>query len=379
MDFFQLIWANITAKRSIVAVMVFSIYGTVFLIFSFRSYNSIVFAKKPTFYSMLKRQNGFKQNNGSNYIKVVKSSTIFPNQNYDCLSPIENYLRSKTEDDNLSILQTTYSWDTLWLTEKLAPSLLDSDGFLKLENRKALNKTELQLTVQSMYPASKHEFFHQTGCQKCVVVGSGGCLRGKNLGNFIDQFPVVIRLNSGPLQGFEETVGSKTDIRVLYPESAPTTKDFYEGEGFVVVVPYKRDDFLWAASMANSSLNLKLTDFWRAIPAELPVVDAKKIVVINPNIPEALFKELKTEKRENGARATTGSVAIFMALHLCQSVSVAGFCYNFNSTNAFGYYYGKQKVRDILKRGPHAKEAENRLRTNLLELQLLTDLTKSMK
>ena len=276
------------------------------------------------------------------------------------------------------LLERTFEWDELFLSKSLAPSLIDSTGILKMENRKMLNKEEMKLTVNTLYPVNRHEFLHKANCKKCVVVGSGGCLRGKYLGPKIDQFPVVIRVNSAPIAGYEDVAGSKTDIRLIYPESTPTTKEFYKGEGIVVVVPYKRDDFLWAVQLVNTSLNLNLKDFWKASPMKLPVVDQKKVLIINPDIPELLFKELAHEKRRNGARATTGTVAILMALHLCESVSVAGFCYNFNSTHNFAYYYGSMKMSKTLHNGPHARDVENLLRAKFLKYNLITDLTGAM-
>ena len=310
----------------------------------------------------------------------VATLTVAPSIK-SCPSAIQKYINGgKSNTSSFGLVEKSYTWDKLWLTKSTAPSLVDSNGILLMENRKILNKEEMKLTLDSLYPATNHDFLRQASCKKCVVVGSGGCLRGKNLGPKIDQFPVVIRVNSGPMEGYEKVAGSKTDIRLVYPESTPTTKEYYEGEGLFVVVPYKRDDLLWAASLVNTSLNLTLKTFWRASPMKIDpkVVDPKKVLIINPDIPEMLFKELAHEKRKNGVRATTGTVAILFALHLCESVSVAGFCYNFDSTQNFAYYYGSKKLNQNINVGPHSRSIENLLRAKFLKYNLLTDLTGSM-
>ena len=97
-------------------------------------------------------------------------------------------------------------------------------------------------------------------------------------------------MNSGPLKGYEKEIGTKTDIRVLYPESTPTGPEYYNGEGFVVVVPYKNVDFLWAANLADPKLKLRLKGFWKQSPVTLPFVDSRKILLINPDVTENLFK-----------------------------------------------------------------------------------------
>ena len=75
-----------------------------------------------------------------------------------------------------------------------------------------------------------------------------------------------------------------------------------------------------------------------------------------------------------------GLVAIFMALHLCEAVSVAGFCFNLTSTSreSFAYYYGRETMMKFFHNEDHAISFENVLRTKLLEANLFDDLTNSM-
>lgn len=47
---------------------------------------------------------------------------------------------------------------------------------------------------------------------KVIVIGNGASLLKSKLGKLIDEFDIIIRLNDFKTEGFEEHVGSKTDI-----------------------------------------------------------------------------------------------------------------------------------------------------------------------
>lgn len=53
--------------------------------------------------------------------------------------------------------------------------------------------------------------------KKIAVVWSSPTLLGSNLGEHIDKFDVVVRINFSPTSGFEADVGSKTTHRILDP------------------------------------------------------------------------------------------------------------------------------------------------------------------
>ncbi|XP_038056268.1 uncharacterized protein LOC119728205 isoform X2 [Patiria miniata] len=52
-------------------------------------------------------------------------------------------------------------------------------------------------------------------CKSCAVVSSSGQLLNKSAGAEIDGYPCVIRMNSAPVSGFQDDVGSKTTARVM--------------------------------------------------------------------------------------------------------------------------------------------------------------------
>ncbi|KAG1933803.1 CMP-N-acetylneuraminate-beta-1,4-galactoside alpha-2,3-sialyltransferase [Pimephales promelas] len=86
-------------------------------------------------------------------------------------------------------------------------------------------------------------------CRRCVVVGSGGILRGKNLGPHIDQYNIIIRVNNAPVFGFERDAGSRTTIRLIYPEGAPSLSREYDNTEMVALVAFKSLDIAWLISV----------------------------------------------------------------------------------------------------------------------------------
>jgi hypothetical protein len=52
-----------------------------------------------------------------------------------------------------------------------------------------------------------------------ILVGSAPSLRASNQGEWIDSFDVVVRFNGCAIRGFEQDVGSRTDILVTNPYS----------------------------------------------------------------------------------------------------------------------------------------------------------------
>ena len=54
---------------------------------------------------------------------------------------------------------------------------------------------------------------------KTLIIGNGSSVREHKLGNKIDSFDVVVRFNRGyfeGIKGYEEYVGSKTDVLIVH-------------------------------------------------------------------------------------------------------------------------------------------------------------------
>lgn len=62
-------------------------------------------------------------------------------------------------------------------------------------------------------------------------------------------FTSVNRLNNAPVPGFERDAGSRTTIRLMYPEGAPHSANEYQKTTMVALVVFKSLDLNWLNSV----------------------------------------------------------------------------------------------------------------------------------
>ncbi|XP_024596589.1 CMP-N-acetylneuraminate-beta-galactosamide-alpha-2,3-sialyltransferase 4 isoform X2 [Neophocaena asiaeorientalis asiaeorientalis] len=189
---------------------------------------------------------------------------------------------------------------------------------------------DLLLRVLAVTSYSIPESIQSLKCRRCVVVGNGHRLRNSSLGEAINKYDVVIRLNSAPVAGYEHDVGSKTTMRLFYPESAhfnPKVED--NPDTLLVMVAFKAMDFHWIESILSDKKRVR-KGFWKQPPL-IWDVNPKQIRILNP-----FFMEIAADKLlglpiqqpyKIKQKPTTGLLAITLALHLCDLVHIAGFGY----------------------------------------------------
>ncbi|XP_038572865.1 CMP-N-acetylneuraminate-beta-1,4-galactoside alpha-2,3-sialyltransferase-like isoform X2 [Micropterus salmoides] len=139
---------------------------------------------------------------------------------------------------------------------KLAPIFLDPNykRFFKIGDYsppfgvKSQEKIiDILLSATKSYGLGKE--LDSMNCKTCIIVGNGGILTNKSLGQRIDEVDVVVRLNEAPVKGFEKDVGSKTTIRITYPEGAIQKTERYETKSLFVLSAFKALDFKWLRHM----------------------------------------------------------------------------------------------------------------------------------
>ncbi|XP_009982997.1 PREDICTED: CMP-N-acetylneuraminate-beta-galactosamide-alpha-2,3-sialyltransferase 4, partial [Tauraco erythrolophus] len=153
-------------------------------------------------------------------------------------------------------------------------------------------------------------------CRRCAVVGNGHRLRNSSMGETINAYDVVIRLNNAPVHGYEQDVGSKTTMRLFYPESAhfnPRTEN--NPDTLLVLVPFKPMDFQWMEAILNDKKRVR-KGFWKQPPL---IWDAnpEQVRVLNPYYMEVTAAKLLNlpmkQPRKVKQKPTTGLLAITLA------------------------------------------------------------------
>ncbi|KAK3557348.1 hypothetical protein QTP70_026569 [Hemibagrus guttatus] len=219
-------------------------------------------------------------------------------------------------------------------------------------------------------------------CKRCIIIGNGGILFNKSLGSKIDEYDVVIRLNEAPVSGYEKDVGSKTTMRITYPEGAIQKPELYEKNSLFVLSAFKPPDLKWLKHVVFKEKMRGADGFWKSVARVVPR-DAADIRILNPYfIQEAAFQFIGLPHNNGfmgrGNIPTLGTVAITMALHNCDEVAVAGFCYNMSNPHAPLHYYEKLKMSAIKDSWTHNILKEKEFLRKLVTAGVIQDLTNGI-
>ncbi|XP_072467640.1 CMP-N-acetylneuraminate-beta-galactosamide-alpha-2,3-sialyltransferase 4 isoform X2 [Notamacropus eugenii] len=204
---------------------------------------------------------------------------------------------------------------------------------------------DVLLRVLAITNYAMPESIQKLKCLRCVVVGNGHRLKNSSLGNTIDKYDVVIRLNNAPVVGYESDVGSKTTMRLFYPESAHFSPKVQNNpDTLLVLVPFKAIDFHWIETILRDK-NRVLKGFWKQPPL-IWDVNPKQVRILNPFFMEVTAAKLLSlpirPSRKIKQKPTTGLLAITLALHLCDLVHIAGFGYPDSSNKKQTIHYYEQ-------------------------------------
>ncbi|KAM6970534.1 CMP-N-acetylneuraminate-beta-galactosamide-alpha-2,3-sialyltransferase 4-like [Aplochiton taeniatus] len=193
--------------------------------------------------------------------------------------------------------------------------------------------------------------FEKLPSKICVVVGNGYAIKNHSLGNTINNYDIVIRLNDAPVKGYEEDVGNKTSIRLFYPESAPlnpTTDN--DPDTLMVLVPFKVQDIKWINGILY---NEKRTSkgFWKP-PTQIWQGEKRHLRILDPYFMQKTASHLLHLPLNAPLKSypTTGMLAIYVALNYCDLVHIAGFGYpSSKEERHLIHYYGSDVMKAIKK------------------------------
>ncbi|KAM6337258.1 LOW QUALITY PROTEIN: CMP-N-acetylneuraminate-beta-galactosamide-alpha-2,3-sialyltransferase 4-like [Alca torda] len=229
--------------------------------------------------------------------------------------------------------------------------------------------TTLQLLPEQELPGS----FGRLWCQRCIVVGNGYSIHGQRFGKIIDSHHVIIRLNDALVKEHKKDVGERTSIRLFFPEWAlPNPLENSDNDTLMVFVPFKPLDFLWLREVLLKTRNKTKAGFWRQPPREWNG-NVSQLRILNPYVTyEATYKLLQLNA-SSGRYATTGIIALNLALHMCQEVNIAGFGYpgNHDNTTPIHYYnMGRSQKKELFQ---HNITAERNWLLKTMELGVIAD------
>jgi hypothetical protein len=152
----------------------------------------------------------------------------------------------------------------------------------------------------------------------CAVIGNGGTLLAYDLGKEIDSADVIIRLNAGPIKGFEKKVGSRTDYRLVNR----LHMGFRETKEEMVLqhctTPDALDEWTRFKVKHEDDVNVK-----------------KKLFAIDPD-----FHELAISYTDKGV-VSNGFYGLLLATELCDEVKVYGFFRRWKG-NVYYHYYNSE-------------------------------------
>ncbi|XP_053056839.1 lactosylceramide alpha-2,3-sialyltransferase isoform X7 [Acinonyx jubatus] len=191
------------------------------------------------------------------------------------------------------------------------------------------------------------------------------------------------RLNSAPVEGYSEHVGNKTTIRMTYPEGAPLSDlDYYSHDLFVAVL-FKSVDFNWLQAMVkNETLPFWVRlFFWKQVAEKIPL-QPKHFRILNPVIiKETAFDILQYSEPQSRFWGrdknvpTIGVIAVVLATHLCDEVSLAGFGYDLNQPKTPLHYFDNLCMAAMNFQTMHNVTTETRFLLKLVKEGVVKDLS----
>ncbi|XP_048861228.1 CMP-N-acetylneuraminate-beta-galactosamide-alpha-2,3-sialyltransferase 4-like isoform X1 [Brienomyrus brachyistius] len=214
----------------------------------------------------------------------------------------------------------------------------------------------LKMILSAMSSFDMPENSNRLDCRSCVVVGNGYGIKGTSLGDTINHYDVVIRINDAPVRGFEKDVGNKTTMRFFYPESASQNPSVdNEADTLMVVIPFKPMDLIWLRNILFDEKRSR-KGFWKSPPL-MWLANRSNLRILDPffmrnTAAQLLRARFRSKTKDFSLRPTTGILAIYVALNYCDMVHVAGFGYPpIQNLTAPTHYFGKTVMKSMKNSG----------------------------
>ncbi|KAM4532796.1 alpha-N-acetyl-neuraminyl-2,3-beta-galactosyl-1,3-N-acetyl-galactosaminide alpha-2,6-sialyltransferase isoform 1-T2 [Fundulus diaphanus] len=190
----------------------------------------------------------------------------------------------------------------------------------------------------------------ETHCNHCALVSSSGQMLGAGTGDEIDQTECVIRMNNAPTRGFEEDVGSRTNVRVVSHTSVPLlvkSERYYFKQSanttYVIWGPEKNMRQDGRGVTFNTLLKLAT----KYLKAKIYMVTRDKIQYCD----NVFQNETGLNRMKTGAFLSTGFFSMILAMDMCDSISVYGmiddnYCNRAHHRVVPYHYYEQKKISE---------------------------------
>ncbi len=168
--------------------------------------------------------------------------------------------------------------------------------------------------------------------EKAILVGSSGDLLNKESSDFINSFPVVIRMNDSPIYNFEKDVGNKTTIRIVNFKAIGNVlnpnflKEFVNTEYLILCTNNHNDRY-------------KFQHLSRLFPKLKLYIFTPYAIEYNDKL---FLKYTKRPRKQSGSWITTGWMSLFFLINYVKEKHIIGFGGEY--PNSKYHYYSKSNL-----------------------------------
>eukprot|EP00241_Pyramimonas_parkeae_P015510 CAMPEP_0114283928 /NCGR_PEP_ID=MMETSP0059-20121206/4374_1 /TAXON_ID=36894 /ORGANISM="Pyramimonas parkeae, Strain CCMP726" /LENGTH=573 /DNA_ID=CAMNT_0001404711 /DNA_START=46 /DNA_END=1767 /DNA_ORIENTATION=- len=243
--------------------------------------------------------------------------------------------------------------------------LPDSEMFVNQGNYEKYMKQFEQFNQQFLHVKSFPQadmVLQRYNFSTCAVVGSSGSLMNASFGRAIDSHETVLRINQAPTNNkFHKHVGSKTTFRLINTRWANKYGDqkFLE-EGLLSVTrakPRAYDNMARYLTMARSDV--------RMLYLSSRVVSSARRVMVGYRVQ---LDEVGRGPYHGGSTPSSGYLAAFLMMQLCDKLTLYGFGLDDDSGNHQEYHYFQlftEGVRKNQMNPTHSFDVERELMRGL--------------
>lgn len=204
-----------------------------------------------------------------------------------------------------------------------------------------------------------------------LLIGNGGSLKGSGLGNKIDEFDEVIRINEGKTKGWEEDAGTKFTIWATFNPQKKFIKYYgnyrnmgYNDEQIADMLSGVKE--IWYISPVSKYLHMwpQMNRLYRKMKIDDAIIrleseDSRQIISHIVNHP------------------TTGFILMNILLSMYDHIYIAGFDFlgSRKQINTH-HYFTDTKPKAILGDSPHEFDKEAKWVEEVIEMGNIIDLEK---